>query len=138
MKILFSASPLWQPGGLALIRMVVGLFMIYHGWEVFNDEKMKAYLTGDLFKKFSYPGIMVYLGKIAELISGLFLLVGVFTRVASLVLIFTMAYISFFVGHGKVWYEDQHPFLFVLLGLVFFFAGPGKWSVDHLLFNKTQ
>ncbi len=40
----------------------------------------------------------------------------------------------FFVGHGKIWYEDQHPFLFVLLAFVFFFIGGGKWSVDYLLF----
>jgi uncharacterized membrane protein YphA (DoxX/SURF4 family) len=42
------------------------------------------------------------------------------------------------VGDGKIWYEDQHPFLFVLLAAVFFFTGPGKWSIDYLLFNKKQ
>ena len=134
MKRLLSPVPLWQPGGIALIRIVVALFMIYHGWEVFDAEKMKTYLTWDVFKKFSDPAFMVYSGKIAELVGGIFLLLGLFTRLASLVLIFTMAYIAFFVGNGKIWYEDQHPFLFVLLGLVFFFAGPGKWSVDKLLY----
>jgi uncharacterized membrane protein YphA (DoxX/SURF4 family) len=49
-----------------------------------------------------------------------------------------MLYVSFFVGHGKIWYEDQHPFLFVLLALVFFFYGPGKMSVDQLLFGKRR
>ena len=50
----------------------------------------------------------------------------------ALVMALTMAYIAFFVGHGKVWYEDQHPFLFVLLGMVFIFCGPGPWSIDRL------
>ncbi len=45
MKRLFSPAPVWQPGGIALIRIVVALFMIYHGWEVFDAEKMKTYLT---------------------------------------------------------------------------------------------
>jgi putative oxidoreductase len=40
------------------------------------------------------------------------------------------------VGHGKVWYDDQNPFLFVLLGLIFIFTGPGNWSIDGLLFGK--
>lgn len=110
--------------------------MIFHGWEVFSEEKMKPYFEWDAFKSFSSPSFMVYMGKIAELIAGIFLTIGLFTRLASLVLIFTMLYVSFFVGHGKVWYEDQHPFLFVLLGLVFFFTGPGKLSVDGLLFRR--
>ena len=76
--------------------------------------------------------------KAAELISGLLLFAGLFTRVASILLAATMLYVSLFVGHGKIWYEDQHPFLFVLLALVFFFYGPGKMSVDHLLFTNKS
>lgn len=136
MKKLFSPSPLWQEAGLAFVRIIVGYFMIYHGWEVFDSEVMSSYLTWDSFKGFSSPAFMVYMGKIAELVAGIFLLIGLFTRLASLVLIFTMIYVSFFVGHGKVWYEDQHPFLFVLLGLVFFFTGSGRLSADHLLLKK--
>ena len=138
MKNLLSPSPLWQDSGLAFIRIIVGAFMIFHGWEVFDAEKMKVYLTWESFKGFSSPSFMVYMGKIAELIAGILMTIGLFTRPAALVLIFTMLYISFLVGHGKVWYEDQHPFLFVLLGLVFFFTGPGKLSVDQLLFRNKR
>ena len=138
MKKLLSPLPLWQDSGLTLIRVSVGYFMIYHGWEVFDKETMKGYLAWDSFKGFSSPAFVVYMGKIAELAAGVFLMFGFFTRLASLVLIFTMIYISFFVGHGKVWYEDQHPFLFVLLGLVFFFTGSGKGSVDQLLRNSKK
>jgi uncharacterized membrane protein YphA (DoxX/SURF4 family) len=49
-----------------------------------------------------------------------------------------MLYITFVVGGGKIWYEDQYPFLFVLLAMVFFFTGPGKWSIDSSLFNKRD
>lgn len=138
MKKLFSPSPLWPDSGLAFIRIIVGSFMIYHGWEVFNAEKMKPYFDWDAFKGFSSPVFIVYFGKTAELVAGIFLTIGLFTRLASLVLIFTMLYVSFFVGHGKVWYEDQHPFMFVLLGLLFFFMGPGKLSVDQLLFKNKR
>jgi hypothetical protein len=48
-----------------------------------------------------------------------------------------MSYIAFFVGHGKVWYEDQHPFLLVLLAMVFFFTGPGNISLDKMIFKKS-
>ena len=137
MKKLFSAAPLWPDAGLAFVRVIVGFFMIYHGWEVFDEAKMKEYITWDSFKAYSSPAFMVYLGKIAELVAGVMMAVGFLTRIGSLFLICTMFYISFFVGHGKVWYEDQHPFLFVLLGFVFFFLGSGKYSVDHSIFKKT-
>jgi len=110
--------------------------MIYHGLELFDKKIMNGYLQWDLFKNSSSAEIMVYAGKTAELIGGVLFFVGLFTRVAALILIVTMSYIAFFVGHGKVWYEDQHPFLFVLLAFVFLFMGGGRISLDHLLFKK--
>lgn len=138
MNKLLSPDPLAWQGGLAFVRIIVGAFMIYHGWEVFDATKMKEYAGWDVFKKFPSALVMVYIGKGAELVAGLFLCIGLFTRLASVVLIGTMLYISFFVGNGKVWYEDQHPFLFVLLGLVFFFAGSGKYSVDDIFWGRRN
>jgi len=78
-------------------------------------------------------------GKASELIAGIFFMLGFLTRVASLLIIGTMIYITFFLGHGKIWYEDQYPFLFILLALVFFFTGAGTVSLDNLLFkNKIK
>jgi len=138
MKKFFSVSPLWAQQGLAIIRIVVGLFMVYHGWEVFDEKKMKGYLDWDSFKGFSSPAVMVYMGKIAELAGGILFCFGIFTRLAAVIIAFTMLYVCFFVGHGRIWYEDQYPFLFVLLAMVFFFTGPGKWSIDQILFRKNN
>jgi putative oxidoreductase len=126
MNQLFSSAPLWREHGLALVRIITGIFMIYHGWEIFDAEKMNGYLEWDMFKNAPYAKFMLYLGKGAELVSGILLLFGLFTRIASVMMILALGYIAFFVGHGKIWYEDQHPFLFVLLGLVFFFCGAGR------------
>jgi len=125
-----------QNAGLAIVRLFVGFFMLYHGWEIFSNTKMNEYLQWDQFKLSPNGKFMVYGGKLAELIAGVLLFFGLFTRLASLVLIGSMSYIAFLVGHGKIWYEDQHPFLFVLLGIVFLFAGGGKWSADHYVFKK--
>ncbi|MVM32593.1 DoxX family membrane protein [Spirosoma sp. HMF4905] len=133
MKKFFSTEGILQAGGLTFIRIIVGLFLVYHGWEVFDAAKMKEYAAWDVFKQDFSPTFMVYLGKGSELLAGLLLTAGLFTRLACLLIMGTMLYITFFVGHGKFWYEDQHPFLFALLGLVFFFTGPGTWSVDALL-----
>ncbi|MCC6281546.1 MAG: DoxX family protein, partial [Saprospiraceae bacterium] len=42
----------------------------------------------------------------------------------------------FGMGHGKIWYEDQHPFMFVMFGVLFLFGGGGKWSLDGVLFDR--
>jgi uncharacterized membrane protein YphA (DoxX/SURF4 family) len=55
---------------------------------------------------------------------------------AAIIIIVTMLIITFGIGNGKFWADAQHPFNFALLYLVFIFTGPGKWSVDGVLFNK--
>jgi putative oxidoreductase len=137
MNKLFSTNPILPMSGLTVIRIIIGCFLVYHGWEVFDKNKMNEYTAWDIFKDSSSPSFMVYMGKSAELVAGVLLATGLFTRIASIIIIGTFIYIPFFVGNGKIWYEDQYPFLFALFGFVFFFAGPGKWSIDHLLFDKN-
>jgi putative oxidoreductase len=132
MNKLSTLAPIFQDFGLTSVRVITGLFMVYHGWEVFDATKMNEYAQWDMFKN-SSGTFMVYLGKGAELVGGLMLTLGLFTRIGAIILFGTMAYIAFFIGHGKVWYEDQHPFMFVLLAIVFFVMGGGNWSLDKTL-----
>lgn len=110
------------------------MLLIYHGQEVFRPEIMNSYLEWDNFKGGSGK-TMVYLGKSAEFVSGVLIFLGLFTRVGAIIAIGTLAYVTFFVGQGRFWYEDQHPFMFVLFGFLFLFTGPGAWSVDALIFD---
>jgi uncharacterized membrane protein YphA (DoxX/SURF4 family) len=136
LKRFLSPSPLWQEAGLTLIRIIVGSFMVYHGSEVFDKQKMVDYAKWLNDLHFPSPLFMAYLGKGLELVAGIFFLLGFLTRLAIIPLAVTMLVISFGMGHGKIFMDDQHPFLFVLLFLVIFFTGPGKFSLDHLFFGK--
>lgn len=133
MSNLFSASPISQHWGIALVRILVGLFIAWHGMEVFDAPKMSEYAKWDVFGGSSF---MPYLGKGAEFVAGILLMVGLFTRIACFIIIGTFLYIVFFIGKGKFWMEDQHPFLFVLFGLLFLFTGPGTLSLDGVFFKK--
>lgn len=137
MNIFFSSTPIALSQGIALVRIIVGALIVYHGQEVFNPELMNEYMTWDTFDK-SNARLLVYMGKSSELIAGISLLLGLFTRIGALITIGTLSYITFFIGHGKFWYEDQHPFMFVLFGLLFLFTGPGAWSIDALIFHKRR
>jgi putative oxidoreductase len=116
---------------LAIVRIITGLLVAYHGLEVFDAAKMTEYTTWDSIKELPAAKAMVYAGKIAELIGGVALAIGFFTRIAAASIIAVMLFICFYLGNGKFWYEDQHPFLLALLSSIYLFSGAGKWSVDQ-------
>ena len=121
-----------------MLRIITGLLMAYHGLEVFKPELMKEYATWEVIKIMPSPLFMVYLGKVLELVTGILLAIGLFTRIAALFMFVNMIFICFKIGNGKFYYEDQHPFLFALLALVFFFTGPIKFGLDNYLFKKRK
>ena len=122
-----------QQNALSIIRIMVGLLMIYHGWEVFDSQLLTEYSRWDQFKTFSNPQLIVTVGKAIELISGLSLAMGLFARFGAILLIMSMLFITFMVGKGQFWYADQHPFLLFLLGILYLFFGAGRFSIDQNL-----
>ncbi|MFD2521555.1 DoxX family protein [Emticicia soli] len=116
--------------GFAIVRIITGLLLAYHGLEIFEPAKIQEYASWDSIKTMPFPAFWAYLGKAAELLGGVLLTIGFLTRPAALVIALTMLFICFKIGNGKFWYEDQHPFLFFLLAMIYFFTGAGKWSVE--------
>ena len=112
--------------------------MVYHGLEIFRPETMKTYLEWDVIQKLPFPVFMTYLGKGIELVTGFCLTLGLLTRIAALLMAVNMLFICFYIGNGKFYYEDQLPFLFALLSMVFFFTGSVKFGLDGLLFKNRQ
>jgi putative oxidoreductase len=99
---------------------------------------MSGYLEWDSIKSLPSPKTMVYIGKGLELVAGICLAIGLFTRVAAQFIFFNMMFICFKVAGGRFYYEDQHPFLFGVLALVFFFTGPVKIGLDYYLFKEKK
>jgi putative oxidoreductase len=135
MTSFFSPAPILLNNAIAIMRIVVGLLLIYHGIEIFAPETMNGYLQWDMFKG-PYGKFLVYMGKGTEFVAGVLLSLGLLTRVGALMMIGNFSYITFFVGQGRFWYEEQHPFMFALFGILFLFTGPGAGSLDRILFNK--
>ena len=135
-SLLLPTHPSHHETGLGIVRIFLGAFMIYHGWEVFDQGKMNEYTKWMVDMKLFAPSFMAYLGKTIELIAGIFLILGLLTRIVVIPLAFTMIFICFVLGKGRIFMEDQYPFLFILLCLLFFFTGSGKWSLDKILFSK--
>lgn len=135
MKRFFSSSPILLNEGIAIVRIVVGVLLIYHGIEIFSPQTIDSYLQWDLFKG-PYGKFLVYMGKGSEFVTGVLLSLGLLTRVSAVVMIGNFTYITFFVGEGRFWYQEQHPFMFALFGILFLFTGPGAWSIDRIIFKS--
>ena len=77
-----QAPGLWHDG-IAIVRIVVGVMLIFHGWQIFEEQDMQGF--ADLFVGMSmpYPDAIPYVGKVIEILGGLLLLLGLFTRLAT-------------------------------------------------------
>ncbi|HJP63213.1 MAG TPA: DoxX family protein [Mucilaginibacter sp.] len=123
---------------LAVIRAIAGIIIAKYGLEVFKADSMKGAIDWLTDLHMPAPHFMAYLGKLTELIGGGLLAIGLFTRLVTIPLIINMGVIIFFMGKGNIWGDEQLPFLLLLLFAVFFFTGAGKWSFDHLLFDRKS
>ena len=132
-RFLFANNP--YDLGLTIVRIFAGIIIIPFGMEMFDAEAMSGYTKWLTDIGLPLPGFMAYLGKVAELVGGIFLILGLLTRLASVFLMITMAVITFVMSSGSI---TDMTFLLLLLFAVYFFAGGGKYSVDALIAKKLK
>ena len=114
-----------EPQAYALVRIVTGFLFIFHG-----SQKLL-----NLPKEFTYDlsPLMIAAGGI-ELVGGILVMIGLFTRPAAFICSGTMA-VAYWMAHGM---RDVFPMLnggelAALYCFVFLFIaakGPGIWSLD--------
>ena len=125
------------PLALAALRIMSGLLFLAHG-----TQKFLSFPAGERAGAgwdFSGPG--AYAG-IIELVTGLLIAIGLFTRPAAFLASGTMA-AAYFMGHApqNFWPVNNMGdaailYCFVFLYLVF--AGPGRFSLDEALRGKAN
>ena len=124
--------------GIAIVRIVVGVMLIFHGWQLFQTHDMNVIADVLFNMSIPYPEAMAYTGKIIELTGGFFLVLGLFTRVVTILLFLNFVFVTFAIGEGKVLSDNQLPFLYALVSLIFFFTGAGRISIDFILFINRK
>ena len=118
------------PIGLDIIRVFSGGIILWFGMEIFDEEQMMGYT--EWLTKVDMPAAqtMAYIGKISELVFGIFLLLGFLTRVSAIPLIATMFVVNFIMLDGDLWSQS---FYLLMIFAVFLFVGGGIISIDHLI-----
>jgi putative oxidoreductase len=117
---------------------MVGVMLIFHGWQLFESHDMNVF-TDLLFNMaIPFPEAMAYTGKLVELMGGFLLILGLFTRIVTAILFVTFMFITFGLGEARIFSDNQLPFLYALVSLLFFFTGAGRLSVDYILFVNRK
>ncbi len=126
--------------GLLVLRVVVGSAMAWHGWAKIHDQGMTTWGTG-----MGIPAPLQACAALAEFGGGIAWVLGALMPLASLLLIITMGVATYMMAvkfqnpfvdaPGKSSYEAASTYL--AIAILFFVVGPGRLSIDALLFGKN-
>ena len=133
-----TLSTIWAPRALALLRIVAGYLFILHGSAKLFEAPHVAMFDGlQLFSMMGAAGVL-------ELIGGILLVLGLFSRVVAFILSGQMA-VAYFMAHASRG-DALIPFLnggegavlFCFIYLYIAAAGGGAWSLDNLLCRRCK
>ena len=123
-----------EPYRWTLIRMTAGVMLVPHGWaKIFGGgvEGLAGYL-GKLGLEPAYP-LAVYIALL-ELVGGILLALGLFTRLIAVLVIGFMMVAAFYVhlGNGFLWINRgfEYPLFWGLVCAAIVIRGGGPMSLD--------
>ena len=118
----------WAPRLLSILRIMAGLLLMQHGTaKLLKFPVIQQMVNIDLT---SLPGIAGFL----ELIGGILLVIGLFTRPVAFILS-GMTAVAYFVAHAPrgfypILNGGELAALYCFAFLYLAAAGPGPWSID--------
>jgi putative oxidoreductase len=132
----------WSPRLLSVLRIMAALLFLEHGTsKLLGFPSMPPPPPGsppmppfELFSMVGFSGIL-------ELVGGILLVIGLFTRVTAFILSGEMAVAYFMVHAPKVFFpminKGEVAALYCFVFLYFAVAGGGAWSLDQLRRRET-
>jgi putative oxidoreductase len=120
----------WQPRALAALRIVVGFLYLQHGTaKLFHVPHVSMFDGLQVLSLDGFAGVL-------EIVGGLLLLLGLFTRLTAFILSGEMA-VAYFIGHAPqghfftpVLNQGEEAVLYCFIFLFLSVAGGGAWSTD--------
>ena len=115
---------------MLVLRLGIGILMMMHGYDKLVHFAQKQHS----FMNFLGLGstISLVLVVFAEFFCSLFLILGLFTRLASIPLIIATLVMIFKAHNGDILGEGEHAALYLTGYIVLLLVGPGKISVDNM------
>jgi putative oxidoreductase len=125
-----------KPLALLMLRAGIGIIFIYHGYPklfTHTHDIMAA------FQRMGFPSFFVYIAGVVEFFGGIVLILGLFTRIAALLLAGEMAIAVLKVHLPQGAITDVKNYEFPMIVAVTCFAlatiGAGLISIDHAIYR---
>jgi putative oxidoreductase len=122
-----------------VLRLYFGYKLVLSGQgKLANPDETTAYFR-DL--EIPLPELNVVMAGLSELLGGLFLAVGLASRVAAFPVIGTML-VAYLTAHKEQWealftntplFFKAPPFAYLFTAVMVLVCGPGRFSADHLI-----
>lgn len=118
----------WSPRLLGVLRIVTGFLFLQHG-----TAKLLGFPHVAMFDGLQLLSLMGVAG-ILELVGGLMIFLGIFTRPVAFLLSGEMA-VAYFMAHAPQGFlpilnQGELAVLYCFVFLYLFIAGPGAFSID--------
>lgn len=139
-------NPLLTDLGLLLLRLIVGVVFVYHGGQKifgetwFDGKGMGAFTETLRGLQIPNPVIMAWVAAISEFAGGILVLIGFFTRLAAVPLIVTMGMAIYHVHPEQFSGPEgmEFPLTLAVVLIAILLSGPGRFSVDRLIWPTFQ
>ncbi|MFN4315081.1 MAG: DoxX family protein [Chitinophagaceae bacterium] len=119
---------------MLLLRVGLGLMMIPHGYQKLINFADRASKFADPFHIGSSTSMALTI--FAEFFCSVFIILGLFTRLAAIPPIIAMSVALFYSNRGDIFGTGEKAGLFLIGFLVILLLGPGKISADKLITGK--
>lgn len=124
--------------GLLVPRLFAGFALAFaHGYnKVFGDST--KFVQGIEKMGFPAPEFFATMAGFSEFFGGLLLAVGLGTRTSSVLIAGTM-FVAGFIRHASDPFKSRElAILYLCVALLYFFVGPGRYSLDWTIAQRKQ
>src|SRR5205085_4413873 len=130
----------WEPRMLSILRIMTGLLFLQHGL-----QKIFAFPPPTTPRAFELFTLVPGLAGVLELVGGILIILGLFTRPVAFILAGEMAF-AYFMSHaprgffpiGNGGNAGELAILYCFVFLYLWLAGRGAWSLDRLWARGTS
>lgn len=117
------------------LRVFFGVMFFTHGLDKLANFNELSQTFPDVLGFGSYMSLMVSI--FCEFCCSLFLIAGLMVRITVIPMIISMA-VAFFDVHDGMFPEGELALIYLIMFIILYITGPGKFSIDYLIDKKIQ
>ena len=120
---------------ILFVRLFFGALFFMHGLDKLSNFNVLSDTYPSVLGLGSYTTLMITI--FCEFACSLFLMAGLVTRIVLIPMMAAMA-VAFFDVHAGMMPEGELALIYLIVFLVLFMTGPGRYSVDYLIDRKVN